>query len=524
MDALFSLNRLTVDYPGKAAVRGIDIDVRRNEVVGVVGESGSGKSQAMLAALGLLGRSAKVGGSAKLGGVELIGAPERALDKTRGADAAMIFQEPMSALDPLYPVGAQIAKPMIAHGRFSPAEARRRAARLLEEVKLAGGASRLRAYPHELSGGERQRVMIAMAIANEPRLIIADEPTTALDVTVAAQILDLLGSLRRRLGSALVFISHDLKLVRRLADRVYVMRDGVVVEHGQSRTVLAQPTSVCARMLVTAEPSTIRTSASAAGDVLLSARGLTVDYGREGFLARSAARRAVDGVDLDLKGGRTLGVVGESGSGKSTLARALLRLTPSRGAIRFEGRDLQAMDESALRPLRRRMQLIFQDPFGSLSPRLTVAAIVAEGLRAHEPRMRAAERDDRAAEALEEVGIDPAARFRTPDAFSGGQRQRIAIARALILRPGLVILDEPTSSLDRPVQRAILDLLNDLQARHGLAYLFISHDLALVRAMADETMVMKAGRVVERGPAAEVFEQPKHPYTRALLEAARLSG
>ncbi len=390
MDVLFSLSRLTVAYPDKAAVRGIDLVVGRNEVVGVVGESGSGKTQAMLAALGLLGRSAKVGGSAKLGGVELIGAPERTLDAMRGADAAMIFQEPMSALDPLYPIGAQIAEPMIAHGRFSRAEARRRAAELVEDVRLAGGASRLRAYPHELSGGERQRVMIAMAIANEPRLVIADEPTTALDVTVEAQILDLIDALRRRLGAALVFISHDLKLVRRLADRVYVMRDGAIVESGPSGAVLTRPASAYARMLVASEPARERSPARADGGVVLSARALTVDYGGGSLFAQSTARRALDGVDLDLREGRTLGLVGESGSGKSTLARALLRLVPSKGAIRFEDRDLQGLGERSLRPLRRRMQMIFQDPFASLSPRLSVAAIVGEGLRAHEPRMSAA--------------------------------------------------------------------------------------------------------------------------------------
>ncbi len=521
MDAVFSLSGLTVAYAGKTVVRGIDLDVARDEVVGVVGESGSGKSQAMLAALGLLGRSAEVGGSARLAGVELIGAPERTLDAMRGAQATIIFQEPMSALDPLASIGSQIVAPMIAHRRFSRAEARRRAARLLEDVRLAGGAARLHAYPHELSGGERQRAMIAMAIANEPQLVIADEPTTALDVTVEAQILDLLSALRRRLGAALIFISHDLKLVRRIADRVYVMRDGAIVESGPSGAVLTRPASAYARVLVAAEPTDARAPAPAETPVLLSVRGLTVDYGGGPF-ARAAARRALDGVDLDLRQGRTLGVVGESGSGKSTLARALLRLVPSRGAIRFEGRDLQAMSERGLRPFRRRMQMIFQDPFGSLSPRLSVAAIVAEGLRAHERRLTAAERDERAARALEEVGLDPAVRFRTPDAFSGGQRQRIAIARALILRPSLVILDEPTSSLDRPVQRAILDLLDALQARLGLTYLFISHDLAVVRAMADDVMVMRGGRVVERGPEAEVFEWPREAYTRKLLEAARL--
>jgi oligopeptide transport system ATP-binding protein len=523
MDALFSLERLTVAYSGKAVVRSVDFDVRRNETVGLVGESGSGKSQAMLAALGLLGKSAAIRGSARLDGVELIGASERALNALRGAEATMIFQEPMSALDPLYPIGAQIAAPMVAHRRFKRAEARQRAGKLIEDVGLAGGAGRLGAYPHELSGGERQRVMIAMAIANDPALIIADEPTTALDVMVEAQILDLLARLRRRLGAALVFISHDLGLVRRFADRVYVMRDGAIVESGPSEAVLTRPKTPYARMLVAAEPSGEKLSAGPEGPVLVSARGLTVDYAERRLFARKTPRRALDGVDLELKQGRTLGVVGESGSGKSTLALALMRLVPCAGALHFEGRDLQAMSERALRPLRRRMQMIFQDPFGSLSPRMSVGAIVAEGLLAHEPRISAAERDTRAAEALEAVGLDRAARFRTPDAFSGGQRQRIAIARALILRPSLVILDEPTSSLDRSVQRAILDLLARLQASHGLTYLFISHDLAVVRAMADDAMVMRGGRVVEHGAAADIFERPKDAYTQALIKAALLS-
>jgi oligopeptide transport system ATP-binding protein len=521
MDPLFSLKGLTVAYRAKAVVRGVDIDVGRNETVGIVGESGSGKTQAMLAALGLLGKSAAVRGSARLNGVELIGAPERALNALRGAAATMIFQEPMSALDPLFSIEAQIAAPIIAHRRSARTEARRRAGKLLEDVGLAGGAGRLGAYPHELSGGERQRVMIAMAIANDPALIIADEPTTALDVTIEAQILDLIGAVRRRLGAALVLISHDPALVRRLADRVFVMREGAIVESGPSRSVLTRPKTNYARMLVAAAPTKPKATTAPEGPVLLSARGLTVDYGG-GFFARVPARRALDAVDLEVRQGRTLGVVGESGSGKSTLALALLRLIPSRGDIRFDGRDLQAMEERALRPLRRRMQMIFQDPFGSLSPRMSVGAIVAEGLIAHEPDISAAERDARAAEALEAVGLDPAARIRTPDAFSGGQRQRIAIARALILRPSLVVLDEPTSSLDRSVQGAILDLLAQLQASHGLTYLFISHDLKVVRAMTDEVIVIRNGRVIEHGRAADVFDQPQESYTQALLRAAQL--
>ncbi len=521
---LLSLRGLEVAYRSRRVVAGVDLDVARDEVVGLVGESGSGKTQTMLAALGLAANSARVRGSAKLDGFELIGASERALDALRGAKATMIFQEPATALDPLFSIGAQIAAPMVAHKRANRAEARRRAATLLDEVGIAGGSGRLGAFPHELSGGERQRVMIAMAIANEPALIIADEPTTALDVTVEAQILDLIAALRRRLGAGLVLISHDLRLVRRFADRVYVMREGSIVESGPSRKVLSAPATAYARMLVAAEPRGMKPAAAPGGPVLISARGLTVDYGGGGFLIRAPARRALDGVDLDLRQGRTLGVVGESGSGKSTLARALLRLVPAKGAILFEGRDIQAMNERALRPLRRRMQIVFQDPFGSLSPRMSAGTIVAEGLLAHEPGLSAAERDDRAARALEDVGLDPAARSRTPDAFSGGQRQRIAIARALILRPSLVIFDEPTSSLDRSVQRAILDLISALQASHGLTYIFISHDLAVVRAMADDVAVMRGGRVVESGPAAEIFARPQQPYTRALVEAAMRGG
>jgi ABC-type microcin C transport system duplicated ATPase subunit YejF len=413
---------------------------------------------------------------------------------------------------------------MIAHARFGHAEARRRAAALIEAVGIRGGGARASAYPHELSGGERQRVMIAMAIANEPRLIVADEPTTALDVAVQAQILDLLGGLRRRLGAALIVISHDLGLMRRLADRVYVMRDGAIVESGPAARVLARPAARYTQMLVAAEPAPLRHPAPPKNPALLAVRGLTVEFGDRSFFGRKPPTRALDRVDFDLAQGATLGVVGESGSGKSTLARAILRLVASSGAIRFEGQNLADMDERALRPLRRRMQMIFQDPFGSLSPRMSVGRIVSEGLSVHEPGLSAGERDRAAGLALEEVGLDPAARFRTPDAFSGGQRQRIAIARALILRPSLVILDEPTSSLDRFVQRAVLDLLANLQAKHGMSYLFISHDFRVVGAMADRILVLRQGRVVEQGPSAEVLSRPREAYTQMLVEAARLSA
>ena len=517
---LLSLRRLAVAYRAKEVVCGVDLDVERDEVVALVGESGSGKTQTMLATLGLATRGAEVRGSARFEGVEMIGAREGALNLVRGARAAMIFQEPMTALDPLFPIGAQIAAPMVAHGRANRAEARRRAATLLDEVGLTGGSARFGAYPHELSGGERQRVMVAMAIANNPALIIADEPTTALDVATEAQILALIAALRRRLGAALILISHDMRLVRRLADRVYVMRDGLIVEGGPSRRVLGAPATNAARMLVAAEPSATKARTPTDSAALMTARGLTVAFGARGLWARPPARKALDAVDLEVRRGRTLAVVGESGSGKTTLARALARLIPSTGAIQFEGRDLQGLTDHALRPLRRRLQIVFQDPFGSLSPRMSVGRIVSEGLLTHEPGLSAAVLDNMAAKALEEVGIDPAARGRTADAFSGGQRQRIAIARALILRPSLVILDEPTSSLDRSARRGILDLVAALQARHGLTYLFISHDLAVIRSIADDVMVLRSGRVVESGAASDIFERPREAYTRALIEAA----
>jgi oligopeptide transport system ATP-binding protein len=506
------------------AVRGVDIDVAAGEVVAIVGESGSGKSQTLLAALGLLPGNGRATGSAKLDGEELIGASEAALNRVRGSKITMIFQEPMTALDPLYSIGDQIAAPLIAHAGATQIQARTRAGDLLEQVGLAHGRSRARAYPHQLSGGERQRAMIAMAIANRPRLLIADEPTTALDVTVQAQILDLLVALQRELGVAMIFVSHDLRLVRRIAQRVYVMRAGVVIEAGATETVLARPSASYTRTLVDAEPSGAKPPPPAAAPILMEARDLVVTYLQPaGLLTRARRVRAVEGVSLTLRRGQTLGVVGESGSGKSTLARALLRLTPCEGRLTFEGRDLQALDARAMRPLRRRMQLIFQDPFGSLSPRLGIGAIVAEGLRAHEPHMSAAERDAEAVRALEAVGIDPASRERTPDAFSGGQRQRIAIARALILEPALLLLDEPTSSLDRSIQRDILALLRSLQDTHGLTYLFITHDLAVVRAMADEILVMKGGKLVEQGPTEAMFERPAMEYTRQLIRAAGLA-
>ncbi len=504
------------------AVKGIDLDVRRGETLAIVGESGSGKSQTMMAALGLLASNGRVSGSAAFAGTELVGLSRRRLDAIRGSRITMIFQEPMTSLDPLYRVGRQIAEPMVHHQGLSWPAARRRAVELLDLVQIPDPARRVNAYPHELSGGQRQRVMIAMALANDPDLLVADEPTTALDVTIQAQILDLLAELKARIGLTIVFITHDLGIVRRFADRVAVMRRGEVVERGPVRRIFAAPEHDYTRMLLAAEPTGHKEPPPAGSPVLLDARNVEVVFRLGGgFLSGPAHEiRAVDGVSLRLERGQTIGIVGESGSGKSTLGRALLRLGHGTGRIVFDGVDISKADRAAMRPHRRQMQLVFQDPFGSLSPRLTAGQIVTEGLLVHEPGLSSADRDRAAVAALLEVGLDPSMRNRYPHEFSGGQRQRLAIARAIILKPKLVVLDEPTSALDRSVQKQIVELLRDLQARHGLSYLFISHDLAVVRAMADHVMVMKSGRVVEEGPVEAIFERPREPYTRTLIAAA----
>ncbi len=523
-DTVLALDDLAVrfDTPDGpvAAVRGISLAVRRGETVAIVGESGSGKTQAMMAVMGLLPDNGHASGSARYRGTELLGLPPRALNRIRGARMAMIFQEPMTSLDPLYSVGWQIAETLRRHSRLGRAAARERALALLRRVGIPQPERRIRAYPHELSGGQRQRVMIAMALANRPEVLIADEPTTALDVTVQAQILDLLAELRAELGMAIVFITHDLGLVRRFADTVHVMRDGAVVESGPAAGLFAAPRHAYTQALVAATPSGGKAPVAPDAPLVLAARRVTVEF----VLRRvrgggRLAIRACDNVDLDLRQGQTIGIVGESGSGKSTLGRALLRLLPSSGAIRFLGRPLPD-EREALRPLRRQMQLVFQDPYGSLSPRLTVGEIVGEGLRVHEPDLSAAERDRRVGSALEDVQIDPAWRRRYPHEFSGGQRQRIAIARAVVLRPRLLVLDEPTSALDRTVQKQIIELLRRLQGEHDLSYIFISHDLAVVRALADTILVMKDGRVVERGLTEAVFADPQDAYTRALMAAA----
>ncbi len=504
------------------AVKGIDLDVKRGETVAIVGESGSGKSQTTMAIMGLLASNGHARGSATYRGQELVGLPERQLNKIRGKKITMIFQEPMTSLDPLYKIGRQIAEPLRYHSKMSGKAARACVIELLDLVGIPNPAERVDAYPHELSGGQRQRVMIAMALANDPDMLIADEPTTALDVTIQAQILALLADLQKKLGMAIVFITHDLGIVKRFADRVYVMRSGEVVETGETQKLFDAPAHPYTQMLLAAEPTGRKEAVPADAPILLEGRDVEVVFGGGGgwFSKTSREIRAVDGISIALKAGQTIGVVGESGSGKSTLGRALLRLLPSDGAFRFEGQDISRTDKRAMRPLRKRLQLVFQDPFGSLSPRMTVGQVVTEGLKVHEPALKANERDRRAIEVLREVGLDPAMRNRYPHEFSGGQRQRIAIARAMILKPQVVVLDEPTSALDRSVQKQIVDLLRDLQKAHGLSYLFISHDLAVVRAMADYIVVMRRGQIVEEGPTETIFDNPTEPYTQALMAAA----
>ncbi|MEO9339914.1 ABC transporter ATP-binding protein [Mesorhizobium sp. SB112] len=504
------------------AVKGIDLDVRPGETVAIVGESGSGKSQTTMAMMGLLASNGRAKGSARYRDQELIGMPERSLNKVRGAKITMIFQEPMTSLDPLYKIGRQMAEPLMYHKGMSRAQARPRVLELLKLVGIPDPERRIDSYPHELSGGQRQRVMIGMALANDPDILIADEPTTALDVTIQAQILTLLADLQRKLGMAIVFITHDLGIVRRFADRVYVMRSGEVVEEGVTETLFSSPQHAYTKMLLAAEPTGRKAPPHDNAPILLEGRNVEVSFNiGGGFLAgKPMVLRAVDRISIALRQGQTIGIVGESGSGKSTLGRALLRLMHSEGIIRFGMKEISKIDKQGMRPLRRELQLVFQDPFGSLSPRMTIGQVVTEGLLVHEPHLSSRERDKRAIEALKEVGLDPVMRNRYAHEFSGGQRQRIAIARTMILKPKLVVLDEPTSALDRSVQKQIVELLRKLQADHDLSYLFISHDLAVVRAMADYIIVMKQGKIVEEGPTEEIFDNPREAYTQALMAAA----
>lgn len=504
------------------AVKGINIHVKAGETVAVVGESGSGKSQTMMAAMSLLASNGEASGSVDYRGRNLLTLSKSELNQVRGRKISMIFQEPMTSLDPLYSIGNQLIEPIRRHRGLGAAEAREEALKLLRLVHIPDPERRMKSYPHEMSGGQRQRVMIAMALANDPDILIADEPTTALDVTIQAQILMLLAELQRKLGMAIVFITHDLGIVRRFADRVYVMRYGEVVEEGEAQALFANPQHAYTKMLIAAEPTGTKAPPPANAPVLLEGRNVEVTFRiGGGFLAGEPLMlRAVDRISIRLQRNQTIGIVGESGSGKSTLGRALLRLLPSDGVIRFGDRDISGADRQAMRPLRRELQLVFQDPFGSLSPRMTIGQVITEGLLVHEPSLSGKQRDLRAVEALLEVGLDPNSRNRYPHEFSGGQRQRIAIARAMILKPKVVVLDEPTSALDRSVQKQIVELLRKLQADHELSYLFISHDLAVVRAMADYIIVMKQGKIVEEGPTEAIFSNPQDIYTQTLMAAA----
>ena len=506
------------------AVRGASLSVDRGETVALVGESGSGKSVTALSVLQLLPypHASHPHGSIRYRGRELVGAPKPVLHDIRGDRISMIFQEPMTSLNPLHTVEKQITETLMLHKGLSAARARTRCLELLELVRIGDAGTRLKSWPHQLSGGQRQRIMIAMALANEPELLIADEPTTALDVTVQAQVLELLRDLQRKLGMAILLITHDLTIVRNVADRVYVMNDGEIVEHGATAALYADPGHPCTRMLLAAEPTARPPPADATAAEVMGADGLRVWFPiQRGVLRRTVGHvKAVDGVSVCVREGQTVGVVGESGSGKTTLGMALLRLIASDGPIRFEGRAIDGLASRDLRALRSEMQVVFQDPFSSLSPRLSVFQIVEEGMLVHGVGTTYDERRTLVAGALHEVGIEPGTMDRYPHEFSGGQRQRIAIARALVLKPRFLVLDEPTSALDMTVQAQIVDLLRSLQERHRLAYLFISHDLRVVRALANEVIVLRAGRVVEQGPAQSVFEYPKSDYTRALMAAA----
>ena len=505
------------------AVQDVSLCIEPGERIALVGESGSGKSVTAASILGLLPypRASHPSGSISFEGEQLLGASEGVLRRVRGARIGMIFQEPMVSLNPLHTIEKQICETLILHKKMKERDARQRALQLLQQVRIRDPERQLKSWPHQLSGGQRQRVMIAMALANEPRLLIADEPTTAVDVTTQAQILALLDEICRDLGMALLLITHDLGVVRKTADRVYVMQNGRIVESGATTRIFEAPSEQYTRTLIEAEPKARHNVTEAAGKPLLEAHQLGVWFSvRRGILRRTVDYvKAVDGVNLTLHPGRTVGVVGESGSGKTTLALALLRLTRSRGTISFKDQRIDGLRRNALKDLRRQMQIVFQDPYGSLSPRMSVGDIIAEGLTAH-GISEGQEQESQVIDTLREVGLEPDARLRYPHEFSGGQRQRIALARALILKPALIVLDEPTSALDRAVQSQMIDLLLGLQETHGLSYLFISHDLRVVRALADEIIVMRSGRVVEQGPANQVFTTPENDYTRSLIKAA----
>ncbi|ENR02852.1 hypothetical protein H721_00003 [Brucella ovis IntaBari-2006-46-332] len=527
-NVLLSVRDLSVafhqDGEDRIAVNRISFDIAEGETVALVGESGSGKSVSALSVLKLLPYPAASHPSGEIlfNGTDLMRASEPELRRVRGNDITMIFQEPMTSLNPLHTIERQVSEILRVHQGMGEQAARARTLQLLHEVGIHEPEKRLNAFPHQLSGGQRQRVMIAMALANKPKLLIADEPTTALDVTVQAQILNLLAELKAAQGMSMLFITHDLGIVRKIADKVCVMNKGEIVEAGRTRDIFDNPQHPYTKHLLAAEPKGEPPLADPTAKVVMEGKDIRVWFPiKKGFMRRTVDHvKAVDGINVNLRAGQTLGVVGESGSGKTTLGLALSRMISSRGEIRFERRDIARFSFKDMRPLRREMQIVFQDPFGSLSPRMTIADIIAEGLLVHEPRLSADDRDARVIAALNEVNLDPETRFRYPHEFSGGQRQRIAIARAMVLNPKFVMLDEPTSALDMSVQAQVVDLLRALQKKHDLAYLFISHDLKVVRALANDVLVMRNGKMVEYGPAKDIFANPQTDYTKALMAAA----
>ncbi len=506
------------------AVDGISFEVNKGETVALVGESGSGKTVSALSIMRLLPYPAASHPSGEIifNGKDLLRATEADMRDIRGARISIIFQEPMTSLNPLHSIERQVGEVLKLHRGMDDKAIRARVLELLRKVGVRDPEKRLAAFPHQLSGGQRQRVMIAMALANEPDLLIADEPTTALDVTIQAQILELLKELQSELGMAMLLITHDLGIVRKMADRVYVMNAGQVVEEGPTADIFAEPKHAYTRHLIRAEPKGEPPPMNPAAPVVVQTDDLKVWFPiRKGLLRRTVDHvKAVDGLSLKLRAGQTLGVVGESGSGKTTLGLAIMRLISSQGPVAYLGKRIDGFNSRAMRPLRKEMQIVFQDPYGSLSPRLSVSKIIEEGLAIQQPGMSYEERRARVAQAMSEVGLDPQAQDRYPHEFSGGQRQRIAIARAMVLEPKFVMLDEPTSALDMSVQAQIVDLLRDLQQRRNLAYLFISHDLKVVRALSSYVIVMKNGRVVEEGPSEDIFRAPRTDYTKALLAAA----
>jgi microcin C transport system ATP-binding protein len=525
---LLSVRELSITFGrGEREVLAADkvsFDIKKGETLALVGESGSGKSVTALSIMKLLPypSARHPSGAILFKGQDLMQLSEREIRRHRGGDITIVFQEPMTSLNPLHTIEKQLAEILALHGGVTGKAARKRIIELLTLCGIPDPAGRLQSYPHQLSGGQRQRVMIAMALANEPDLLIADEPTTALDVTVQAQILELLKELQGRLGMAILFITHDLGIVRKIADRVCVMKEGKIVEHGTVEDVFRAPQHAYTRALLAAEPKVQPAPLNPEGDVIIRTDDIKVWFPiKRGVMRRVVGHiKAVDGVTIEVRRGETLGIVGESGSGKTTLGLAILRLISSKGPIVFLGHDLQGLKFREMRPFRRDMQIVFQDPYGSLSPRMSIADIIDEGLQVHQPKLSEDEREDRVIRALVEVGLDPETRFRYPHEFSGGQRQRIAVARAVVLEPTFVVLDEPTSALDMLIQSQIVDLLRDLQHRKDLTYLFISHDLRVVSALASKLIVMRHGKVVEAGAASEVFKAPKTAYTKALFAAA----